>query len=162
MLSRSARSVLPLVRPSLPLRLTRQPRQSLHQLSKLSHPLQTRRHFHLSPRTAKGLQPHSEDPKPPEAHVVDDGGIRVREPAKISVDEYHEIADEYVDGLVATLEEKAETPGSGFDVEYSVRCSKNPPKQSQKRERELASIFSSRFDVSRLFLLTRQADRPAS
>ena len=44
----------------------------------------------------------------------------MREPANISVDEYHEIADAYIDELVATLEEKAETAGSGYDVEYSV------------------------------------------
>ncbi len=131
MLSRSARSPLILLRPSLPVRRTRQPSQQLY---KLSRPLTSRRHLYITPRYHKGLQPHSEDPKPPEAHI-DDGGIHVREPAKISVEEYHEIADEYIDGLVATLEEKAETAGSGFDVEYSVRFF-NPP---SRRERKGAS-----------------------
>jgi frataxin-like iron-binding protein CyaY len=37
------------------------------------------------------------------------------------VEEYHEIADEYLDELLLSLEEKSETGGSGFDVEYSVR-----------------------------------------
>jgi hypothetical protein len=36
------------------------------------------------------------------------------------VDEYHEIADEYIDELVLTLEEKAEKGESGYEVEYSV------------------------------------------
>lgn len=139
MLSRSARHLL---RPSLSLRIHPRPRQPPSQhLHKLSHPLTSRsRRFHTSPQTHKGLLPHSEDPKPPEAHVDnDDGGgsgIHVREPAKISVDEYHEIADEYVDALVATLEEKAETPGSGFDVEYSVR----PPIHPSKRTGEAGSV----------------------
>jgi frataxin-like iron-binding protein CyaY len=40
------------------------------------------------------------------------------------VDEYHEIADEYIDELVLTLEEKAEKGESGYEVEYSV-CPRN-------------------------------------
>ncbi|ERF70510.1 hypothetical protein EPUS_07367 [Endocarpon pusillum Z07020] len=57
------------------------------------------------------------------------GGIHVREPANISTAEYHEIADAYIDELVAALEEKAETPGSGYDVEFSGTyvLNKQPP-----------------------------------
>jgi hypothetical protein len=118
MLSRPARTVL---RPSSILRILPRQRPSSPQLSRLTHPITSRRQFHTSPRTHKGLQPDSADPAPPKSDIGEGGGNHANEPANISVEEYHEIADEYLDELLLSLEEKSETGGSGFDVEYSVR-----------------------------------------
>ncbi len=117
MLSRTARSLL---RPSTTLRTIPHQRPSPRQLSRFLHPITSRRHFHASPQTHKGLQPDSSDPEPPKSHAGD-GAVHVTEPANITAEEYHEIADEYIDELVSILEEKAEAAGSGYDTEYSVR-----------------------------------------
>ena len=66
----------------------------------------------------KGLQPDSEDPKPPATE--DHQGHHALEPAQIADSEYHELADQYIDTLVLTLEEMAEDAKNGIEVEYSV------------------------------------------
>lgn len=82
------------------------------------------RSFHASIATAKGLQPDSANPAPPKAYNRADTGQadtnHVAQPAVISMDEYHEIADQYIEELVTRLEEKAEDGLSGSEVEYSV------------------------------------------
>lgn len=120
MLLRTARSLLS--RPSSTLRIIPRPQQSPRQLYRPANPITSRRRIHVSPRIYKGLQPGSEEPEPPKSLDLDlESSTQASEPAHISVEEYHEIADEYIDELVLTLEEKAETAGSGYDVEYSVR-----------------------------------------
>lgn len=66
----------------------------------------------------KGLQPDSEDPKPPATE--DHSGHHALEPAHIADSEYHELADQYIDTLVLKLEEMAEEAKNGIEVEYSV------------------------------------------
>ena len=117
MLSRPTRSLL--LRHSSSLRIIPRQRPSSQQFYQLSCPIASRRHFHLSRRAHKGLQPDSEDPEPPKIETVEDA-TKATGPADISVEEYHEIADEYIDQLVLTLEEKGEKGESGYDVEYSV------------------------------------------
>jgi frataxin len=91
-------------------------------LRPFSQPLQIhkqRQPFSYTHTPRKGLQPDSEDPKPPatEDHV----GHHALEPAQIADSEYHELADQYIDALVLTLEEMAEDAKNGVEVEYSVR-----------------------------------------
>ena len=87
-----------------------------------------RRTFHASPCPRKGLSPESEEPQAPqpERDVATGGSHHITEPADISADEYHEIADHYIDELVAELEEMAEDGGKGLEVEYSVRSLCDP------------------------------------
>jgi hypothetical protein len=77
-----------------------------------------RQAFSYSHTPRKGLQPDSEDPKPPVTQ--DHQGHHALEPAQIADSEYHELADEYIDTLVLTLEEMAEDARNGVEVEYSV------------------------------------------
>lgn len=87
----------------------------------VSQPLRTprqRQPFSYTHVPRKGLQPDSEDPKPPATE--DQGGHHALEPAHIADNEYHELADEYIDALVLTLEEMAEDAKNGVEVEYSV------------------------------------------
>jgi len=78
-----------------------------------------RRPFSYTYCPRKGLQPDSEDPKPPATE--DHSGHHALEPAHIADSEYHELADQYIDTLVLTLEEMAEDVKNGLEVEYSVR-----------------------------------------
>ena len=78
--------------------------------------------FHTTTRTFKGLQPDTDDPEPPSTEAdVAGGSAHLAEPADISADEYHEIADEYIDVILGRLEALAEDLGKGLEVEYSVR-----------------------------------------
>ena len=77
--------------------------------------------FHTTSPTFKGLQPDTEDPEPPNPQPdVAGGSTHVAEPADISADEYHEIADEYIDIILVRLEAVAEDLEKGLEVEYSV------------------------------------------
>lgn len=121
MLPRTARSLLR-SSASSSLRLLPYQRQPSHQLLKLSQPAISRRRFHVSLQTRKGVLPDSSDPEPPkpEPHFVEHA-IHINEPAPISGEEYHEIADEYIDELVMKLEEMIESGEQQYEVEYSVR-----------------------------------------
>ena len=74
-----------------------------------------------TPYRSKGLYPDSSDPKPPKTEPTSKFHSST-EPAPISESEYHEIADEYLNKLVLTLEEKAEA-SDGLEVEYAVSSS---------------------------------------
>lgn len=94
---------------------------TLAPLRATSQPLRThtqRQPFSNTYAPRKGLQPDSEDPKPPATE--DHQGHHALEPAQIADSEYHELADQYIDTLVLTLEEMAEDAKNGIEVEYSV------------------------------------------
>lgn len=74
------------------------------------------RTFHLSATFRKGISPESPDPQPKSRS----GGEHVAEPAPISTEDYHKIADEYIEKLVHKLEQMQEEKGD-MDCEYSVR-----------------------------------------
>lgn len=117
MLVRSARS---LHRPPFLLRtIPRQGRPSQPLLRLAAGPISSRRRFHLSPLSCKGLQPDSSDPQPPNIETAEGTG-HLCKAATISVEEYHEIADEYIEDLLLALEEQAEVAQSGYEVEYSA------------------------------------------
>lgn len=73
--------------------------------------------FSTSVRTQRGIQPDSAEPATPktEAHSNNGSAAQIRE------DEYHEIADQYLDGLVLALEDMSESSSEGLEVEFSVR-----------------------------------------
>jgi len=59
--------------------------------------------------------PDTSDPKPREAEEHDGATA----PAEIDIDEYHQVADQYLEKLESLLEAKQETEGK-IDVEYSA------------------------------------------
>ncbi|KEF51483.1 uncharacterized protein A1O9_12400 [Exophiala aquamarina CBS 119918] len=81
---------------------------------------QQQRSFSLSHHRAKGLQPDSADPSPPQTEPNASGSSHSPAAAQLSESEYHEIADEYLDRLVYAAEELSESSESGIDVEYSA------------------------------------------
>ena len=86
-----------------------------------SHSNAIRRHpFHSSAVKPKGLSPTSSDPEPPKGEHAGAAG-HVAQPATLTTDEYHDIADQYIDALVLKLEEMAEQVSEKLEVEYSVR-----------------------------------------
>lgn len=65
--------------------------------------------------------PGSEHPEPPnpEEHTTKD--MTNVKPAELTESEYHEIADQYINTLVLSMEEMADKDtGKGLEVEYSV------------------------------------------
>ena len=65
-----------------------------------------------------GLTPDSEDPKPPQTEASSEGH---KSAAHLTDSEFHEIADQYLNSLVLTLEEMADSDAEkGLEVEYSV------------------------------------------
>ncbi len=111
----------------LSLRLASTPSPSTRHLSSVARPIFSahriqsqpvrRRLFHASSSTLKGLSPSHEEPEPPKTEA---GSSHVAEPAKLTTDEYHDIADQYIDTLVLKLEEMAEDASEKMEVEYSV------------------------------------------
>lgn len=79
------------------------------------------RSIHLSSANGKGISPESSDPRPT-AHP---GTEHVAEPAHITIDEYHELADIYIDDLVSKLEQIQEER-EDVDCDYSVRLRGSP------------------------------------
>lgn len=73
------------------------------------------RPFHLSATFRKGISPESADPEP--KSLPEDRHIA--KPAPISTEDYHKIADEFIEGLVHKLEQMQEDKGD-MDCEYSV------------------------------------------
>jgi hypothetical protein len=83
-----------------------------------SHPIR-KRPFHASATRSKGLSPTSSEPEPPKGEHAGGAG-HVAQPAALTVDEYHDLADQYIDTLVLKLEEMAEDAAEKLEVEYSV------------------------------------------
>ncbi len=78
------------------------------------------RSFHLSSAYGKGISPETSDPQPKSCPKAE----HVAEPASISTEEYHEIADSYIEDLVSKLEQLQEER-EDVDCEYSVRVHGN-------------------------------------
>lgn len=78
-----------------------------------------RQPFHVSAPSLKGLSPTSSEPEPPKGQHAGGAG-HVAEPASITTDEYHDLADQYIDALVLKLEEMGEESSEKLEVEYSV------------------------------------------
>jgi frataxin len=74
------------------------------------------RSFSSSIITSKGITPESSDPQPkkPESH-----GPPVTTPTEISIEEYHQVSDDYIDAIVHRLEQLQEAK-EDVDVEFSV------------------------------------------
>ena len=115
-----------LPRPLFPRLCTSRSFTTRHPISIIRPALSTRhvkltpartRSFNASRCACKGLSPESEDPEPPKGETAGSSSPTAH-PASISTDEYHDIADKYIDALVLKLEEMPET--SKLEVEYSV------------------------------------------
>ena len=78
-----------------------------------------RQPFHASVTRSKGLSPTSSEPEPPKGEHTGGAG-HVAQPATLTTDEYHGLADQYIDALVLKLEEMAEESSEKLEVEYSV------------------------------------------
>ncbi|KAG4411734.1 hypothetical protein IFR04_015123 [Cadophora malorum] len=77
------------------------------------------RAFSTTPRTLKGLSPESADPPPKESEPEAYEPTSSSEPADISIEEYHELSDAYLNGLIEKLEQLQEEREE-VDVEYSA------------------------------------------
>lgn len=73
------------------------------------------RYFSNTTALSKGILPDSDDPAPPN---VQPSAVKAV-PAELSDEEYHTLADEYMDTICSRLEEIAEK-NAEVDVEYSV------------------------------------------
>ncbi|EXJ91527.1 hypothetical protein A1O3_00075 [Capronia epimyces CBS 606.96] len=72
--------------------------------------------FSTSRSASKGLQPDSANPEPPKTETTS-GSLSA---AHISDGEYHELADQYLDSLVLSVEEYSEANSDGVEVEFSA------------------------------------------
>lgn len=78
------------------------------------------RSFHSTGSFAKGLQPDTEDPRPPHSQApVAGAAAHVTEPTPLSPEEYYEYSEHYFNVLLGELE-KAQEEGSDVEAEYSV------------------------------------------
>ncbi|GAB7350195.1 hypothetical protein MBLNU459_g0855t1 [Dothideomycetes sp. NU459] len=80
-------------------------------------PLQqpTQRCFSAAAAHFKGLSPDSEDPQPKESQPIE----HVREPTPLEDEEYHERAEQYLDEIVARVEELQENK-EDLELDYSA------------------------------------------
>ncbi|KAJ5160820.1 Frataxin [Penicillium canariense] len=120
MLSRSATRLLragPAVRPSL--RTSSTVRQAAAPLRR-SYPAHPRA-FSSSATFSKGLQPDSEDPRPPNPQATPIAGAapHVTEPTALTPEEYRDYSEHYFNVLLRELE-KAQEEGSDVEAEYSA------------------------------------------
>lgn len=74
-----------------------------------------------TPALSKGILPDSDDPAPPDVQTSTVKAV----PAELSDDEYHALADEYMDVICSRLEDIGEK-NAEVDVEYSVRQLSSP------------------------------------
>jgi len=74
------------------------------------------RTFSASSQQYKGLMPDSSDPPPRQAEEHDAPSTAT----ELEFEEFHQIADQYLEGLVSQLEAKQEEKGD-IEVEYAVR-----------------------------------------
>lgn len=84
--------------------------------------LTRKRLFHASQLAYISITPETDSPAPPKAEIAG-GATHVGQPASITTEEYHRLSDEFIDALVALLEQMAEDPSSKLEIEYSVRRS---------------------------------------
>jgi frataxin len=117
-LPRSARHTLSIARPLLSCTQSQ------------SNPIR-KRSFHASATRLKGLSPTSSEPEPPKGEHAGGAG-HVAQPAALTADEYHDLADQYIDTLVLKLEEMAEEPTEKLEVEYSVCHTSTRPSYTPK------------------------------
>lgn len=90
---------------------------SIAQTSKSSPlPLTAARAFSASRCAYKGLSPETDNPQPrqPEEHTTN-----AAEPTEITIEEYHQVSDAYMDNILAKLEQLQEAR-EDVDVEFSV------------------------------------------
>ncbi|KAJ5720778.1 Frataxin [Penicillium malachiteum] len=79
------------------------------------------RSFYASATRAKGLQPDTEDPRPPtNATSVAGAASHVTEPSPLTTEEYHDYSEHYFNVLIAELEKMQEEQGSDIEAEYSA------------------------------------------
>lgn len=91
----------------------------------------------------KGILPDSSDPTPP--NVQDHAPKPV--PAELTDEEYHELADEYLEVVLAQVEAMAEK-NEAVEVEYSVcSCPHPPPNPFPKTNRHGQCLRSSLISV---------------
>ncbi|KAM0285783.1 hypothetical protein ACHAQH_001245 [Verticillium albo-atrum] len=83
----------------------------------LAQPIAARRLFTTSSSMTRGIMPETSDPHGKDT-TVPETPVTMNV-AELTEAEYHELADQYMDVVVAKLEELAETR-EGFDVEYSA------------------------------------------
>jgi frataxin len=88
----------------------------------------TSKPFSTSVSASKGISPESSNPQPkePESHYG-----AVTEPTEITMEEYHQVSDEYMDALASKLEALQEAR-EDVDVEFSV-CSPPFPTRACRR-----------------------------
>ncbi|KAJ5777529.1 Frataxin [Penicillium odoratum] len=79
------------------------------------------RPFHASATRAKGIQPDSENPRPPNSQSgsVAGPGTHVTEPSSLTPEEYRDYSEHYFNVLIAELE-KSQEDGSDVEAEYSA------------------------------------------
>jgi len=77
--------------------------------------IQSPRLFSTTRPSFKGLSPETDNPQPKEA----ESHITAHGPAEITVEQFHELADEYLNALIEKLEQLQEEE-EDVDVEYSV------------------------------------------
>ena len=114
--SRALGSCLRTSAPKLPKRSIIVPQARLVHLEDCRYSSRFTRGFCSTPIAHKGLTPDSADPEP----NLHDGAKHVAEPADITEGKFHEVADQYIDGLVEKLE-KLQEDREDVEVEYSVR-----------------------------------------
>ncbi|KAK7635866.1 arabinogalactan endo-1,4-beta-galactosidase [Phyllosticta citricarpa] len=69
---------------------------------------------------ARSILPDAETPPPRQSEPADsDVTANLREPTLLTPEQYHELADEYLEALLVKLEEKSDA-GEGVEVEYST------------------------------------------
>ncbi|KAJ5234265.1 uncharacterized protein N7469_003433 [Penicillium citrinum] len=123
MLSRTAPRIFRYTaRPTRAIATTTPPTRSLRPSSTphlaVAAPVATRS-FHSTSSFAKGLQPDTEDPRPPHQTPVAGAAAHVTEPTPLSPEEYYEYSEHYFNVLLAELE-KAQEEGSDVEAEYSA------------------------------------------
>lgn len=123
MLSRTAPRILRYTaRPARVVATTTLPTRSLRPSSSphlaVAAPVASRS-FHSTSSFAKGLQPDTEDPRPPHQAPVAGAAAHVTEPTPLSPEEYYEYSEHYFNVLLAELE-KSQEEGSDVEAEYSV------------------------------------------
>lgn len=85
---------------------------------RMTNPVAIRRLLSTTSNTARGIMPDTDEPQRKE---VDTTGTEVpKNVATLTENQYHELADTYLDFLVAKLEDLQEVR-EGLDVEYAVR-----------------------------------------
>ena len=81
----------------------------------LSFPGPQLRQLHTSTAFSKGITPDAEDPIPKEFP-----GERITQRTDVTDEQYHELSDRYLEGILTKLEEMQESR-EDLDVEFSVR-----------------------------------------